>query len=1807
MKRIMIYIGLIVILLCSFSRMLDAQPLFTSYQSTKDYIEIEFVLDSYDFETIEVDGFDYQRITHPKASYLMEEGLPELPVFTTSIAVPATGRVVLTNITVLDSEIVNNYTIFPSQDFELEISKNVGFLKDEAFYERDITYPDLITEIVTPAVMRDIRFVSVAVTPFRYNPALEELEVNRHIRIKVEFDQSQQGENEISKPYRKLSRSFEKIYRSVFVNYEEFVDPAWEYQARSILVIYHHNSVIQPIVDFFVNWKRQKGFEITATNTQNLTTNTAIKNYIQNAYNTWEHPPEYVILIGGGSGTFSIPPFYAYPNYAGDHPYSLLEGDDNISDVFVGRLPFSNQEQLMTIWNKIKNYEKEPYLDNMNWYKNALLVGSPTGWGISTLFTPKYVKELMLLYDPDFTFSEVYYSPFPSQINAALNQGSFVFNYRGYYGFSNWSPNDPTMNNGLMMPYCFFLTCNTLNYSNNSETERMVNIGTPLELKGGIGAIGVNTLESKTAFNNALSGSFTYGIYNEGIRTLGETLVRGKIFLHQTYDTVHPSQPPQFSHWVNLMGDPSMDIWVNTPKEMNVAYEEVLPLGTNFIEVIVTDHLGLPLEDAWVTIRQGDDVIFATGYTDESGFITHFFNPDNTGEVLLTVTKPDYIPHLGSFTLSGEPAVTLYNVIVNSPINAGETISFLTNIKNYRDETVYNIAGSISTDTPYIEIINGTTSYGNIQAGAIAEGGEEFSISISLAAPNMFPVIFSLTLEDDLGNSWLSKFLFKINGNSLKPIGLIIADSQNYIEPGQTALMRMTIHNQGQLDIEEVFGILRTNNPLLDISDSIAYFENIEVGGTATSIPANSFTITAFDQFIPGMTVDLEVLFYNHLGYEALEPVTLQIGPISVNDPLGPCEYGYYIYGMEDTNYEFAPVYDWIEIAPQLGGNGVNTGLQSDYNNVQDFTAVNLPFTFKFYGVDYDVVTISANGWISFGYTQQGTYRNWLLPGPMGPNPIVAAFWDNLSLAQGGVYTYHDQDNDAFIIQWQNAQNFVGSAQETFQIILFNPDLEPTINDGLIKIQYKIFNNVNNAAGGMFGNWGNYCTVGIGDHTGNVGLTYTFANQYPVAAGVLTHESAIMIVGHQNYGEPLLVRQSVIVFDESESGYIDAGENVKLGIYLRNIGLATATNVSATINTTSPYINILHDSSQYYDIFPGTEEINREFFEFNVSAATDNNYTANMQINITTDNASFSFPFQLTISRPSLQIISYLIEEIEGNGNGIIEPGETVNLVLVLNNSSMTPVRNAAFSVESYNEYATVTTPNVIIGDVPSNTNLQKNISITFNEDCPVQEVIPLVINIDAENIIAYSRELYIGVAMEDIFIDFEDNDGGFASNNDSGWQWGEPSINPYSGEKVWATVLNTNYADSANWTLDSPSFLITPFSELIFQHNYNIEHYWDGGNIKISTDDGNSWQIVHPFGGYPVTTVNSGNSGIPNQPAYSGNSNGWQEATFDLQQYFGKQVLLRWHFGSGPWVNAPGWFIDDVMLSGANPLSATISGSVELNQSPFCVSNALITAGDYSVRPDIAGNYTLIVPAGNYTVSAHFPYHFTDVTHNFEISDLELIQNKDFSLQYLTPPENLELTFNEDDNSTELNWSYNPLPMSRSDDSRKLSREQQTTFSVFRQRDSGIFTLIANTTEQTFSEFIPIPQSIYRYYVVALYPEGNSDKSNTVSTDDEYFNIEEDDLTSPCFALSQNYPNPFNPVTNIAFSIPVQERVQLKIFNIKGELVKTLLDDILPAGDHIIQWNGVNNNNRPVSSGIYFYQIQAGTFRETRKALLLK
>ncbi len=164
---------------------------------------------------------------------------------------------------------------------------------------------------------------------------------------------------------------------------------------------------------------------------------------------------------------------------------------------------------------------------------------------------------------------------------------------------------------------------------------------------------------------------------------------------------------------------------------------------------------------------------------------------------------------------------------------------------------------------------------------------------------------------------------------------------------------------------------------------------------------------------------------------------------------------------------------------------------------------------------------------------------------------------------------------------------------------------------------------------------------------------------------------------------------------------------------------------------------------------------------------------------------------------------------------------------------------------------------------------------------------------------------------------------------------------------------------------------------------------------------------------------------------------------------------------------------------------------------------------------------------------------------------------------------------------------------------------------SIIASQDSCTFKIISTISSLTYIEFpikaqsALIPDSLLVMVASGL---GTSQVGTEIIVDSLAFiggsatSVPEGKSLPDAFFLAQNYPNPFNPKTVIDFQLPVAGNASLKVYDLFGREVATLVDTKLPAGRHTATWNAAG-----AASGIYFYQLRAGNFVQCKKLVLLK
>ena len=1081
-----------------------------------------FSLDLYEIDEVIENGVVFQRISYPGESEFILPGKPDLPRFTRLIAIPDFGEVTL-EIVSTEEEILNDTKAFPRQPLKKDNSDNVfEFTMDNDFYSGSKSFPSEIIETGIPAIMRDMRVITVTVNPFQFNPETNSVRIIKNAEFKITYE----GRNGINQKIstRKKSRVFDSLYSSTLLN-SDYVssDRDEDFQNPCILYICPNNGSVESNLQYLADWKHEKGFDVVVANTSVTgTSRTQIKNYIQDAYDTWENPPEYVCFVGDASGTISIPAWTeTWSGYSGggDHPYAQLEGNDILADVHLGRISVTTVTQLQTVIAKTLDYEKETCAGNDGWYERALLVGDPSSSGQSTITTNKFVKEVIEAHNPNFSFTEIYSGSFSSQMNTALANGVSYFNYRGYWGMSNFSW---SASNGCMTPFSVVITCDTGSFSNGtSDSETYLRLGTATTPSGAIGAIGTATIGTHTCFNNSVSTGIAHGMYVDGIHSMGGALTRGKLNLFMQYPDNPSNKVDIFSYWNNLMGDASTEIWTAEPIVMNVAYDNNLALGSNYITVTATDNSASPIEGVWVTALQGNDDIFVSRYTDENGEVFLPLENQDLGNVTLTATKHNYETHSGQFQIVQEAVfVNAIGVSIDDDnsddssgnddglVNPGESIELGVRLSNFGSNTAGSVSAVISTNSDFVAISDDNESYGDIAAGSSTYSSEDFDFEVADNALGGTEIVLDLNISDSAGNEWDDKIYLTVDAANLIANDYSVPDGT--LNPGETTELTVSIKNMGTTTANDIEGILRSSNSGIVINDSLGVFGSPSPSHEADN-GSDPFSVSVNSEILPGTQIPLSLHLFNADGYDNIVDVILEIGTVSVTDPLGPDAYGYYCYDDEDDMYNLSPVYSWIEIDPDYGGSGTNLNFNDNGNN-GDLEDVNIPFDFNFYGITYSSITICSNGFFSPGETDVYSYMNWHIPGPAGPSPMIAPFWDDLEIGNGDVYYFYDSSNNYFVIEWSHLRNESnGSSEETFQAVIYDPAHYPTnTGDADILFQYKVVNNIDQGSysGGV--SHGQYATVGLESHSPLIGMEYTYDNDYPTAAKHLENNMAIL-------------------------------------------------------------------------------------------------------------------------------------------------------------------------------------------------------------------------------------------------------------------------------------------------------------------------------------------------------------------------------------------------------------------------------------------------------------------------------------------------------------------------------------------------------------------------------------------------------------------------------------------------------------------------------------------------------------------------
>jgi hypothetical protein len=939
-----------------------------------------------------------------------------------------------------------------------------------------------------------------------------QLETEEHIRTLVDVDFELIGSNPVAIP-ETISGAFIDAYKVLADNYNQSYLRNLPLARPKMLIITHPQ--LASYQGAFIDWKRSIGFDVYTVNKSEAGNSIQeIKAYIANHYQ--QYKCDYLMLWGDQNGNFAIPtnfypsPEYASENDADDQYYVTLDGNDYFPEMLVGRFSFNDVSQFLTIIGKTIYYEKPPFTSNTAWMKRSLVVAGNYAEGGLRPTTPVYMSRWLRNKMLDYGYTQVDSVFFPpsypgtQNIVSSINQGVQFISYRGWGDANGWhypyfhiSDLDSTILSSRM-PIVFSIVCNTgdfANAQNPSFGERWMQMGSPAIPGGCVAFVGPSDLHTKTRLNNAISSGAFRSILDFGVRGFGSSVLAGKMELYKCFpNDIAPGQyVPFYFHVYNLLSDPSLNMWVLIPETIP---ESVIQGVPNFSQS--DSHIRINaanLDDAIVSgTKNGTDYTYTTV---QNGYAILPINPAMAGNLTITISKPNFVPLVKELIPAGEASIGIVsNSLAGTLINPGTSNNLTLGFKNLSESTYNNVNIMVASNHTGVSFTTSAQEIASIAADAIANLNFQFTVASTLQPGEI--IDFTVTMTNPAGQQVLQ---LQTGGAKIMVIG-----HQGLSLPGQSNNIQFTVRNSGNVAMNNISIQLVSLTTAATVQAAPVNIGNLEAGQSSQFTAA---VILASDVW-EGRNIPMNFVASNPSGYSYVCYYTVTAGTPGTNDPTGPDEYGYFAYDSTDTEYAEAPVYNWVEIDPRDGGQGQVYLVQDDGSKT-----VPLPFNFRFYGVDYNSLTMCSNGWLSFIPTDMVDFYNNYIPAALGPYTTIAGYWDDLKGQKVVVDTvtviyndmrvcyWHDAANNRYIVQWNDAYNqyTIGALEqaslEKFQIILY----PRTGMDGDIIVQYHTVDNP--------GITTNFCTVGIEDHTQTKGLTYTHGNTYPPTAAVLTAGLAI--------------------------------------------------------------------------------------------------------------------------------------------------------------------------------------------------------------------------------------------------------------------------------------------------------------------------------------------------------------------------------------------------------------------------------------------------------------------------------------------------------------------------------------------------------------------------------------------------------------------------------------------------------------------------------------------------------------------------
>ena len=836
-------------------------------------VTINYSISEINLENITNEDGTYFRVSIPGHIASTSPGEPELPVLSRLISIPE-GSEYKIKIYDIKSTRINpsgkkiKGLLYPSQESQTKAvqQSKPRFIIDKAIYaSRGLVSTDTV-RIESLGTLRTNKLANLYISPVRYNPHSNTLEVITSMRIEITFSNSVVVS---AKSIASQSPLFNQTLDKGIVNFNPGqVIPGYSDQPVKMIIL--TDSTFKKQLAPFIQWKTQKGFRVKVLyKGTGLAGNdyTQIKQTLTGIYNSssvTNPPPEYLLIIGdvnkvpyyGTGGTGNITDMY-YGEFDGN--------DDYIPEMYIGRIPVSDTTELKTVVKKIIQYEKFQFADTNKFYSRAIVTaGYEAAYaknmnGQIKYATSNYLTASNKLQEYHFYYPQSYTSK--DSLVLLINKGVSFLNYTGHGDALGWlhvnlkTPDIQSFNNKNMYPFVISNACSTAQFNLATSFGNKMLL---TEDKGAIGFIGCSNdsywdedyywaVGPKTVSADPPYDSASLGAYDRLFHTHGESpsdwyFTMGQINYAGNLAVSASNSPRKKYYWetYNLVGDPSIIPIMGKPGTFNITLPDTLPNGIKSL-ALNTDPF------AYVAISHFDS-LWDASYASNSGSVRLNLPGKSNDSCLVVITGQNKVPIMKTiyFSKIKKEFINLTASSINDSrgnnngiADYGESIYLKLILSNLGLSDAHNLYAKISSSSGWLVFTSDSVSIGTLAANSEIILSDKLGLTISDNVPDMGIITLNLLLKDETSEKHYSIDI-AVHSPQLQIISCVLDDQitgngDNVPDPGETFHLVFKVRNQGTSNISGEFSVSSSN------SDFSIIDQNVKSGtlnfGKVTDIP----------------------------------------------------------------------------------------------------------------------------------------------------------------------------------------------------------------------------------------------------------------------------------------------------------------------------------------------------------------------------------------------------------------------------------------------------------------------------------------------------------------------------------------------------------------------------------------------------------------------------------------------------------------------------------------------------------------------------------------------------------------------------------------------------------------------------------------------------------------------------------------------------------------------------------------------------------------------------------------------------------